>query len=583
MTVSIKNPHIQSLLLIIAGLLVILFLVTVKPFSSMDRQLTDLLFLDDEPSREIVIVGIDDETLVTHGAWSNWSRSLHAQAVTNLKEAGSLVIGLDILFSDVSSEDEKFAEAINHAGNVILPLVGAETLPAMNNIITYNQVIPPIPILEKASHGTGHANIKPDPDGTVRNIPLLISDSSGLRYHSFSLSVLESMFATPLPVEITRQNGKLPLFSREIPVDSQYNFRIDFSTDNEKRPCISYADVISGNFDPSLVEDKVVLVGMTATGEHDKWIIPNTGEKIPGVYIHAIVIDNILNQRFITEMSPVLSLFFLIIISFILGLALPHLSLKSGSIFTFILLVVTLVICFISFDNGYLTGILYPAILHPVCLVGNIIIRNTSTLIENTGLKKELEDGYTGTIRALAASIEAKDHYTRGHSQRVTEYALMTAAALGFSAKDMKTLEYASILHDIGKIGIPDTILTKPAALDDDERALVQRHTSVGADIIDEVLFLTEAKKLVLYHHERYDGTGYPEGISASSIPLGARIIAVVDSFDSMTSDRAYRLAMSDDKAIDEIKRCIGTQFCPVAAEAFLEAYRKHQYSVSSE
>ena len=184
-----------------------------------------------------------------------------------------------------------------------------------------------------------------------------------------------------------------------------------------------------------------------------------------------------------------------------------------------------------------------------------------------------MADGYKGTIRALAASIDAKDPYTRGHTQRVTEYALLGAISLTLSQQELEVLEYAGILHDVGKIGIPDSILSKPGPLTPEEWSIVRQHPVIGANIMKDASFLEESKKLVLHHHEKYDGTGYPDGLIGNDIPLGARLLAVADSFDSMTTDRAYRSALSIEDALDELHKCCGTQFCPVAVEAFISGF----------
>ena len=577
MSALIKYPRFQSLIIVVAGLLFIGILVTVKPYNSLNNNIADRLFLEQAPSPGIIIAGIDDKTLEEYGAWSHWSRSLHARAIDNLEKAGALVIGLDILFSDASDDDPTLVESIQNAGNVVLPLAGVGILPSSDSIITYTDILSPASVLNTSGFTTGHTNILQDTDGTVRRLPLVIQDTAGNEYPSFDLAVLQSLFASPLPLEYTRENGTLRLFSRNIPVDANYNFRIDFSTDNKNRPYISYGDIISGNFDPGLVENKIVLVGMTATGEQDKWMVPDSAEKLPGVYIHATVIDDILNQRFVTEAGSFPNIIILLALLGIAAVVLPRLSLKAGSLVTVLLLAVFAGTAFFFLEKGYIIGMLYPLCIPPFCFVGNIVVRNTSTLIENAQLKNEIDSGYADTIRALAASIEAKDHYTRGHSQRVTEYSLMTAAALGISEAEMKVLEYAAILHDIGKIGIPDTVLTKPDRLDNEEWNLIKLHPLIGSQIIEEVTFLNEVKMIVLHHHEKWDGTGYPEGLEGEMIPSGARIIAVADSFDSMTTDRAYRSAMTADEALQEIKRCEGTQFCPVTAKAFVQAFETHR------
>lgn len=193
--------------------------------------------------------------------------------------------------------------------------------------------------------------------------------------------------------------------------------------------------------------------------------------------------------------------------------------------------------------------------------------------IENDRLHDSILKSYKGTIKALAAAIDAKDHYTRGHSQRVMEYALLGGSNLGLSKDELESLEYAGMLHDIGKIGIADTILSKPQRLDDNEWKIMRQHPRIGANIVKQIPFLQMVKTLVLHHHERYDGTGYPQRLKGEMIPVGARLLAVADAFDTMTTDRSYRPALGLERAIHELRTCSGTQFCPMAAQAFLSGH----------
>jgi HD-GYP domain-containing protein (c-di-GMP phosphodiesterase class II) len=202
--------------------------------------------------------------------------------------------------------------------------------------------------------------------------------------------------------------------------------------------------------------------------------------------------------------------------------------------------------------------------------------------IQNSKLHQSVIDGYKGTIKALAAAIDAKDPYTCGHSQRVVEYALMAGAALSLSPVELEVLEYAGILHDIGKIGIADNILCKPGNLTEEEYCAIPEHPVIGANIIEGIPFLKEARTLVLYHHERYDGLGYPEGLKGEDIPLGARLLTVADSFDSMTTDRPYHAALNINHALDELRRCAGTQFCPIAVKAFISGFEELRRNITT-
>jgi HD-GYP domain-containing protein (c-di-GMP phosphodiesterase class II) len=194
--------------------------------------------------------------------------------------------------------------------------------------------------------------------------------------------------------------------------------------------------------------------------------------------------------------------------------------------------------------------------------------------IENTRLHQTVLDAYKSTIRTLAASIDAKDPYTRGHSQRVMEFTLLGATYFSFSSEELETLEYAGILHDIGKISIDSDILKKPLPLSPPEWNIIREHPIRGANLLREIPFLEKTSELVLYHHEQFNGEGYPKGISGDDIPVGARLIAVADAFDSMTTNRSYRPAMNFETAISELHKYAGTQFCPIAVKAFMSGLR---------
>ena len=191
--------------------------------------------------------------------------------------------------------------------------------------------------------------------------------------------------------------------------------------------------------------------------------------------------------------------------------------------------------------------------------------------IENARLYGDLESTFLGTISALAAAVDAKDPYTAGHSNEVTTLSIALAEALGLESGEVQRIRIAATLHDIGKIGIDGTILLKPGRLTDAEREIINRHPAIGADILAPLDFLRDTVPLVLFHHERYGGGGYPSGICGEAIPFGARIISVADAFNAMVSDRPYREGLSLEAAMREIRDNSGTQFDPVCAEAFLK------------
>lgn len=185
--------------------------------------------------------------------------------------------------------------------------------------------------------------------------------------------------------------------------------------------------------------------------------------------------------------------------------------------------------------------------------------------------KEQLEQAYLDMIQTLRYTVEAKDTYTRGHSDRVSEYSVLIGEKLGIPEDQLKTLKIGGLFHDIGKIGIPDSILLKPGKLTDDEYSEIKNHPSIGAHILSSAAIFKDMIPIVKHHHEKYDGNGYPSRLKGEEIPYLARIAAVADTFDAMTSRRSYRDAVDLQKVKDEIKRCEGTQFDPQIAEAFLD------------
>ena len=189
---------------------------------------------------------------------------------------------------------------------------------------------------------------------------------------------------------------------------------------------------------------------------------------------------------------------------------------------------------------------------------------------------EKLEQAYLESIQTLRYTVEAKDTYTRGHSDRVSELSVLIGKHLGLSEEDLKTLQIGGLFHDIGKIGVPDTILQKESKLTDDEYSEIKNHPSIGAHILSSATIFKDIIPIVKHHHERYDGHGYPSQLAGENIPYLARITAVADTFDAMTSKRSYRDALSLETVISEFERCKGTQFDPKIANVFLDMIRNH-------
>ena len=211
-----------------------------------------------------------------------------------------------------------------------------------------------------------------------------------------------------------------------------------------------------------------------------------------------------------------------------------------------------------------------------------VLLKRARNLIELNRLHRDMEReirdkteklsrAYLQIVEALAASVDAKDRYTHGHSSRVAAYAKEIARRAGFSSAEQDRVFMMGLLHDVGKIGIQDSIINKPSRLTEEEYAHIKTHTLVGAEILEKITDFPELVVGARWHHERYDGKGYPDGLAGEGIPEMARIIAVADTYDAMTSNRSYRALLPQDQVRRELQRCRGTQFDPRYADIMLE------------
>jgi putative nucleotidyltransferase with HDIG domain len=209
----------------------------------------------------------------------------------------------------------------------------------------------------------------------------------------------------------------------------------------------------------------------------------------------------------------------------------------------------------------------------------SIFASQVAIAIQESKHYESLHMNYFNTIRALVLAIEAKDPYMRGHTERVTEYAIAVARVMKVSPRELELLRYAGEVHDVGKISIPDSILGKPGRLTPEERVIIEQHTVKGEELLMPLDFLKAVRPVVRHHHERYDGRGYPDRLKKNKIPFLSRILACADSFDAMTSDRPYRVRkLSSEEACAEIKNNSGSQFDPYIARIFIKTIQSHNY-----
>jgi HD-GYP domain-containing protein (c-di-GMP phosphodiesterase class II) len=198
------------------------------------------------------------------------------------------------------------------------------------------------------------------------------------------------------------------------------------------------------------------------------------------------------------------------------------------------------------------------------------VAQHLGTFHENVCRFAEQREAFFGTVRALTEAIDAKDPYTRGHSQRVALLAETMAVALGLGARTAERYRIAGMVHDVGKIGVPEAVLRKPGRLTDDEFALIKAHPEIGHRILRDIGAMADILPAVLHHHERFDGRGYPHRLAGESIPFIARVLTLCDTFDAMCSSRAYRKAIARDAVLAEVRRCAGSQFDPTLVPSFV-------------
>jgi adenylate cyclase len=370
--------------LIALGIGVAFALITffVQPFSSIQYRLSDMLFVPRNPSPNIVIAAIDDETLAQYGRWGEWPRTLHAQAIENLDNAKAMAIGYDVLFASETANDSILAQAMADAGNVVIAVAGQQQISSPQPGVTFQNVIRPAAILENASAATGHVSVLIGEGGIVRELPLVIMDAEGESYPALMLSVMYTHFGQTLPSDFAADDGVMHLLDRDIPVDNTKSIRINYAGPPGTYTTISYADIIQGTFDPELVKFKMVLVGMTATGEPDSYVTPISPQKMYGVEIHANAMDTILNQFYLVEASKRMTLLTVFLMVGILGFALPFLNLRWGALLSILLFVGYALAVFFSFDYGHILNILYPLLAVPIVYVTALICRITSVQAE---------------------------------------------------------------------------------------------------------------------------------------------------------------------------------------------------------
>jgi len=420
------------------GAILVLLVYFVQPFATINRWFTDQLFLDTTPSPNIVIVAIDDKSLQEYGGWPWSDRSLQASAVDNLKEAGAAVIGFDVLFADQYENAPVFADSIEKAGNVVLAGIGDNPQITEQPLVVYTDFTLPAPVFAEAAIDVAHANVVPEGGGVVRKIPLVVSDESGESYPALVVSMYEvylEQYVLPglnIHEDYTIQDGSIRIYKLQIPVDGKSQMRVNFVGGPNTFKRLSYADIIQDNFNPADVKDKLVLVGMTASGWTDYWVTPVSTEKMWGVEIHANALDTLLKGRFLEETSKLIAALTVLFMVVVMGIILPLVRLRWGTVLTVVLFIGYGLAVFFAFDSGLILNIFYPLISLPIMYVTVVITRVFAEQADRREMNQLFGRYVSPQVASEILSLANADQLKLGGTRR--EVTVMFADMRGFTA-----------------------------------------------------------------------------------------------------------------------------------------------------
>jgi adenylate cyclase len=379
--------RMAALLIVAVALAFSLFVWAVKPFQSWEWALSDRLFRQQDGSPNIVVVGIDDETLQAFGRLSDWPRSLHSAAIDHLREAGASVVALDVLFPEESEGDEGLAASMS-GWNVVLGVAAVGTINRTDGTTTVGTVLKPAPTLATASPYLGHVVFPEDGDGVVRRVPLAIRDAAGDEYPTLAVTALSLHFSRAPPENLALARGSVTLAGRDVPLTDGNAMRINFVGGADRFQFLSYRDVINGTFDPAVVRGKIVLIGETATGTGDRHLTPIASTPLPGVYLHANALDTLLRGRFLRETSANTTLLSMLLLGAISALALPRLNLRWGLAATLGLGIAYALSVWSLFDRGWVLPVLNPLILVALLYVVSLAHRITSESVSRREVRE---------------------------------------------------------------------------------------------------------------------------------------------------------------------------------------------------
>jgi CHASE2 domain-containing sensor protein len=511
------------------------------------------------PAPNMLVVAVDDKTFGDLKQHWPFRRSLHAQAIDRLRADGARVIVYDVQFTEATSvvQDNALIQAVGRAGNVVLATAETDGHGG-------NNVLGGPDVLARAHARAGASNLPEGRGGVLQRF----------EYAHGGLPTLATVAA--------RLVGRAPAPS----AFEDGGAWIDFHGPPGTIETVSFSDLILGRVAPARVRGRVVVVGAASPTLQDVHPTPASDRLMTGPEIEANAIDTAIRGLPLRGVPTWVGLLIVLGLGFVPALVSLRLrALVAAAVAPAIAVVFVLASQYV-FDHGRIVPIAAPLFALSLGTVSTISAgyvaerrRGSRAAQRNAELEEavrertiELRTTQLDVIHRLAQATESRDQETGLHLERISRMCERVGLALGMTPTDAETLRSASLLHDVGKIAIPDSILLQPGALSPGDREHMRRHTSIGASILagSSSPVMEVAEEIARTHHERWDGSGYPAGLSGEEIPLSGRVCAVCDVFDALLSARPYKQPWPLDEALDELRRQRGRHFDPVVVDAFL-------------
>jgi CHASE2 domain-containing sensor protein len=512
------------------------------------------------PAPDLLVVGIDEKSFDELNLQWPFPRSRHAQAIDRLARDGAKAIVYDVQFTEPTRprEDHALAAAVAGAGNVVLATSETDER-GDSNILGGDEV------LRQLGAQAGASNLPVGPSGVLQRFE---PESGGLQ----TLAMAAARVAGHAPDPSAFDGGSA---------------WIDFRGPPGTIDTVSFSDLLRGHVDPSRVRGKIVVVGATAATLQDVHPTPtSSGELMSGPEIEANAIYTAVDGMPLRDVPRWVDLLAIALLGLLPALASLRLRALLSALLAPGVAVAWLVTAQVAFDHGHVLPVAAPLFALAVGTVLTIGFgyaserrRRNRVAQRNQALEEavrertaELRETQLEIIHRLAGVTERRDEETGMHLERIGRLCERLGLALGMTPAEAETLRHASLLHDVGKVAVPDAILSKPGPLDDGEREVMRRHAAAGAAMLasSRAPVMRLAEEIALTHHERWDGTGYPNGLAGELIPMAGRICAVCDGFDALRSRRPYKEPWPLQDALDELARERGRHFDPRVLDAFM-------------